>query len=46
MAMFFATSKQTVSYHVSNILKENELTERSVIKKILTTDSDGKIYTV
>ncbi len=46
MAKFFATSKHTVSYHVSNILKENTLTKRSVIKEFLTTDSDGKTYTV
>lgn len=46
MAMFFATSKQAVSYHVFNILKENELNKWSVVKEILTTDSDGKTYTV
>ena len=37
MAKLFATSKQTVSYHISNILKENELIKRSVVKEILTT---------
>ena len=42
MAKLFATSKQTVSYHISNILKENELTKRAVVKEILTTAADGK----
>ncbi len=42
MAELFATSKQTISYHISNILKENELGENSVVKEYLTTASDGK----
>jgi len=46
MAELFATSKQTVSYHISNILKENELDKNSVVKDYLTTASDGKRYTV
>ncbi len=46
MAQLFATSKQTVSYHISNILKENELTKQSVVKEILTTAADGKTYPV
>lgn len=46
MAQLFATSKQTVSYHISNILKENELTKHSVVKEILTTAADGKTYPV
>ena len=46
MAKLFATSKQTVSYHISNILKENELTKRAVVKEILTTAADGKSYPV
>ena len=42
MAELFATSKQTISYHIINILKENELTESSVVKYSLTTAaSDG-----
>ena len=44
MAMFFATSKQAVSYHVFNILKENELNKWSVVKEILTTVADDKPY--
>lgn len=44
MAELFATSKQIISYHVINILKENELTENSVVKENLTTAADGKSY--
>jgi hypothetical protein len=46
MAELFATSKQTISYHVNNILKENELTESSVVKEYLTTAADGKSYNI
>jgi len=46
MAQLFATSKQTVSYHITNIFRENELTKHSVVKEILTTASDGKTYPV
>ena len=46
MAELFATSKQTVSYHIANILKENELTQDSVVKEFLTTAADGKSYNV
>ena len=46
MAELFATSKQTISYHIINILKENELTESSVVKEYLTTAVDGKSYNI
>ena len=46
MAELFATSKQTVSRHILNILKENELNEESVVKQYLTTAADGKNYNV
>ena len=46
MAELFATSKQTISYHIINILKENELVEKSVVKEYLTTAADGKNYNV
>ena len=46
MAELFATSKQTVSYHIINILKDNELVESSVVKEYLTTAADGKNYNV
>ena len=42
MAELFATSKQLISHHIANILKENELNEISVVKQYLTTAADGK----
>lgn len=46
MAELFATSKQSISYHINNILEEKELDERSVVKEYLTTATDGKNYNV
>ena len=46
MAELFATSKQTISYHIINILKEKELKDNSVVKEYLTTAADGKNYNV
>ena len=46
MAELFATSIPNVSIHISNILKEGELDEKSVVKDYLTTASDGKNYQV
>lgn len=46
MAKLFATSKPNISMHISNILNEEELYEKSVVKKFLTTASDGKQYSV
>lgn len=44
MAELFATSKQIVSYHINNILKDNELNRFLVIKDFLTTATDRKQY--
>lgn len=46
MAELFDTSKQTISYHIINILKEKELSENSVVKEYLTTAADSKNYNV
>ena len=46
MAELFATSKQLVSHHIANILKERELDGISVVKHCLTTAADGKNYNV
>lgn len=46
LAELFDTSKQTISYHVINILEERELDSNSVVKDYLTTASDGKKYEV
>lgn len=44
IADLFATTKQNVSLHVANVLKEGELTADSVVKESLTTAADGKKY--
>ena len=46
MAELFATSKQLISHHIANILKEKELNKISVVKQYLTTAADGKNYNV
>ena len=46
MAELFATSIPNISMHISNILKEGELQQNSVIKEYLTTAVDGKNYNV
>ncbi len=46
IAELFATSKQNIGQHIANILKEEELSENSVVKNYLTTAADGKQYKV
>ena len=46
MAELFATSKQNISLHIANVLKDNELDVNSVVKDYLTTATDGKNYPV
>jgi len=46
LAELFDTSVPNISMHISNILKEGELAQVSVIKDYLTTASDGKEYNV
>jgi len=46
IAELFGTSKQSISYHIINILKERELNKDSVVKDYLTTAADGKQYNV
>ena len=46
LAELFDTSKQNISLHIINILKEGELSQKSVIKDFLTTATDGKKYKV
>lgn len=46
IAELFDTTKQSISYHLSNIFREGELERDSVVKEILTTASDGKNYRV
>jgi hypothetical protein len=46
MAELFDTSVPNINIHISNILTDNELDEKSVIKNYLTTAADGKQYSV
>lgn len=46
IAQLFSTSKQTISHHISNIFKDNELSEQAVVKHYMTTAGDGKEYNV
>jgi hypothetical protein len=42
IADLFQTTKQNVSLHARNLLKDRELAENSVVKESLTTAADGK----
>ena len=44
IASLFDTTKQNVSLHLQNIFEDDELIQNSVVKKSLTTASDGKQY--
>lgn len=44
IAELYQTTKQNVSLHIRNILDENELDERAVVKEYLTTAADRKNY--
>jgi hypothetical protein len=44
MAELFGVDVRTVSEHLQNIFKNNELEEDSVIRKFRTTAADGKQY--
>lgn len=44
MAQLFDTTKQNVSLHFANIVKDGELVEAAVVKESLTTAADGKAY--
>lgn len=46
MAELFATSKQNIAYHISNILEDKELSYNAVVKEYLTTALDGKNYKI
>ncbi|HJH59830.1 MAG TPA: virulence RhuM family protein [Bacteroidetes bacterium] len=46
IAELFDTSVANISIHISKILKDNELSENSVIKNYLITAADGKNYNV
>lgn len=46
MANLYDTTKNNISMHLKNIFDEGELEKDSVVKKLLTTASDGKKYNV
>ncbi|HOB71590.1 MAG TPA: RhuM family protein [bacterium] len=46
IANLFERDKSTVSRHIKNIFKENELEKNSVIANFATTAADGKTYSV
>jgi len=46
LATLFDTSVANISTHISNVLKERELSGNSVVKDYLTTADDGKKYRV
>ncbi len=46
LAYLFDTSVPNISIHISNIMKDKELDEKSVVKEYLTTAADGKDYHV
>jgi len=45
MQELFGKAKATISEHISNLFKEGELDENSVVRKFRTTADDGKDYT-
>ena len=44
LCLLFDKSKSTISEHISNIFKEGELVEESVVRNFRTTATDGKPY--
>lgn len=46
IASLFDRDKSVISRHISNIFKEGELVENSVVAKNATTATDGKVYQV
>lgn len=44
MGELFQVTKQTISEHLQNVFETKELDENSVVRKFLTTASDGKNY--
>lgn len=46
LAELFSTSKQNISLHINNILKEKELLADSTVKDYLTVAANGKQYNI
>ncbi len=46
IGILFGKSKATISEHISNVFKEGELEQKSVVRDFRTTADDGKTYNV
>ncbi len=46
MAELFGRDKSVISRHIKNVFEERELSRDSVVAKIATTASDGKVYQI
>ena len=46
MGDLFAKNKRTISEHIRNLFREEELDEAAVVRNFRTTASDGKSYDV
>jgi hypothetical protein len=46
LAELFDTSKQNIGQHIANVLEDNELDAKTVVKNYFTTAADGKDYDV
>ncbi|PCI58516.1 MAG: hypothetical protein COB35_13665 [Gammaproteobacteria bacterium] len=46
MSQLFDKNKRTISEHIRNVFKDNELNESQVVRKFRTTASDGKKYLI
>jgi len=44
MVELFGRDKRTISEHVRNVFKEEELVEKAVVRNFRTTAADGKSY--
>jgi len=44
IAELFQRDKSVISQHIKNIFDEEELLEKAVVKRFLTTAADGKSY--
>lgn len=44
MGQLFGKDKRTISEHIGNVFKEDELDENSVVRNFRTTAADGKNY--
>ena len=46
LVILFGRDKSVISRHIKNVIKDDELVSNSVVAKLATTATDGKIYQV